>query len=69
MDFKLNLYLGDQNFLETLAANVRISYGLGIALRLGNMARVEVNYCFPHTFERGDQTHPGIQFGIGVQFT
>ncbi|KAJ3652126.1 hypothetical protein Zmor_018119 [Zophobas morio] len=64
-DFKIS----DQNFLETLAANVRISYGLGIALRLGNMARVEVNYCFPHTFERGDQTHPGIQFGIGVQFT
>lgn len=49
-------------------ANVRISYGLGIALRLGNMARVEVNYCFPYSLEKGDQAQPGIQFGIGVQF-
>ncbi|KYB27071.1 sorting and assembly machinery component 50 homolog [Tribolium castaneum] len=60
--------LSDKNLIDSLTASVRISYGVGIALRLGNMARVEVNYCFPHTFEKGDQIHPGIQFGIGVQF-
>ncbi|KAJ8972153.1 hypothetical protein NQ314_000379 [Rhamnusium bicolor] len=58
----------DNDLLETLKANMRLSYGLGVALRLGNMARLEVNYCFPHSFDKGDQTHPGIQFGIGVQF-
>ncbi|XP_018571936.1 sorting and assembly machinery component 50 homolog [Anoplophora glabripennis] len=58
----------DSSILDTLRANMRISYGLGVALRLGNMARLEVNYCFPYIFDKGDQTHPGVQFGIGVQF-
>lgn len=62
------MIVGEHNLMEALAANVRISYGLGLALRLGNMARVEVNYCFPYMYEKGDQVHPGIQFGIGVQF-
>ncbi|CAG9815218.1 unnamed protein product [Phaedon cochleariae] len=58
----------DGNLLDTLKHNLRVSYGLGVALRLGNMARLEVNYCFPYIFDKGDQTQPGIQFGIGVQF-
>lgn len=58
----------DSNIVDTLRANMRLSYGLGVALRLGNMARLEVNYCFPYIFDKGDQTHPGVQFGIGVQF-
>lgn len=56
------------DLLELLKHNTRVSYGLGVALRLGNMARLEVNYCFPYRFDKGDQTHPGVQFGIGVQF-
>ncbi|XP_066144222.1 sorting and assembly machinery component 50 homolog B [Euwallacea fornicatus] len=56
------------DFLEIIRNNMRISYGLGVALRFGNMARLEVNYCFPYKFEKGDQTHPGVQFGIGLQF-
>ncbi|KAJ8916606.1 hypothetical protein NQ315_000251 [Exocentrus adspersus] len=58
----------DSDLIETLKANMRLSYGLGVALRLGNMARLEVNYCFPYSFDKGDQTHAGVQFGIGVQF-
>ncbi|CAH1114993.1 unnamed protein product [Psylliodes chrysocephalus] len=57
-----------QNILEIIRNNVRVSYGLGIALRLGNMARLEINYCFPYIYDKCDQTHPGVQFGIGVQF-
>lgn len=56
------------DFVEILKTNVRISYGLGVALRLGNVARLEVNYCFPFKCDKGDQTHAGVQFGIGVQF-
>lgn len=56
------------DLIEILKNNMRVSYGLGVALRLGNMARLEVNYCFPHKFDKGDQTHPGVQFGIGVHF-
>nr|XP_023026229.1 sorting and assembly machinery component 50 homolog B [Leptinotarsa decemlineata] len=58
----------NSNLLDNLKKNLRISYGLGVALRLGNMARLEVNYCFPYIFDKGDQIHPGIQFGIGVHF-
>ncbi|KAF7285528.1 hypothetical protein GWI33_010527 [Rhynchophorus ferrugineus] len=60
--------LNNTDLLEAFRTNVRISYGLGVALRLGNMARLEVNYCFPIRYDKGDQTHPGVQFGIGIQF-
>ncbi|CAH0549617.1 unnamed protein product [Brassicogethes aeneus] len=63
-DFKLD----DSNLLSTIQKNMRVSYGLGLALRLGNMARLEVNYCFPLTFDKGDHTQSGVQFGIGVKF-
>lgn len=66
-DFSLEKTSKD-DLLELLKHNTRVSYGLGVALRLGNMARLEVNYCFPYRFDKGDQTHPGVQFGIGVQF-
>lgn len=54
--------------VEQISQNIRIAYGVGIAIRLGQMARVEVNYCFPHTFDRSDSPQHGVQFGIGVQF-
>ncbi|XP_060533139.1 sorting and assembly machinery component 50 homolog [Cylas formicarius] len=66
-DFNLE-QISKGDLIEILKTNVRMSYGIGVALRLGNMARLEVNYCFPYKFDKGDQTHPGIQFGIGVQF-
>ncbi|CAG9767730.1 unnamed protein product [Ceutorhynchus assimilis] len=66
-DFSLEKISRGQ-LLDILKNNMRLSYGLGVALRLGNMARIEVNYCFPYKFDKGDQTHPGVQFGIGVQF-
>ncbi|XP_030762179.1 sorting and assembly machinery component 50 homolog [Sitophilus oryzae] len=60
--------MNKSDIIQVLISNVRISYGVGVALKLGNIARLEVNYCFPYKFDKGDQTHPGIQFGIGVQF-
>ncbi|XP_045467850.1 sorting and assembly machinery component 50 homolog B [Harmonia axyridis] len=51
-----------------LGNNLRLSYGIGLALRLGNMARIELNYCVPQIFDENDLTQPGIQFGIGVRF-
>lgn len=47
---------------------MRVSSGVGVAVRLGQMARVEVNYCFPLRSEQDDRVNPGVQFGIGVQF-
>lgn len=51
-----------------LLENIRVSFGLGIAMKLGRMARLELNYCFPFSYQEGDGVNPGVQFGIGVQF-
>jgi len=48
--------------------NFRLSYGLGVALKLGGIARMELNYCVPVRAGRGDKPAPGLQFGVGVQF-
>uniref|UniRef100_A0A3Q3BVI6 SAMM50 sorting and assembly machinery component n=1 Tax=Haplochromis burtoni TaxID=8153 RepID=A0A3Q3BVI6_HAPBU len=43
----LNYGEGPQAHLKKLAECIRWSYGLGIVLRLGNIARLELNYCIP----------------------
>lgn len=53
---------------EAAIHNLRLSYGIGVALKLGGIARVELNYCIPIRAQRGDRPAPGLQFGIGVNF-
>ncbi|KAB0791180.1 hypothetical protein PPYR_02980 [Photinus pyralis] len=59
---------GEEAFVEKVKTNIRVAYGIGLAMRLGQMARIEINYCFPHSFQETDLSQPGVQFGIGVQF-
>src|SRR5438132_842858 len=33
--------------VSSLAENVRLSYGMGVVLTLGGIARLELNYCVP----------------------
>ncbi|KAK3920234.1 Sorting and assembly machinery component 50-like protein [Frankliniella fusca] len=54
--------------LEVLGQNMRLAYGLGIAMKLGDIARVELNYCLPHLHQRTDAINKGLQFGIGFDF-
>ncbi|XP_023342302.1 sorting and assembly machinery component 50 homolog A [Eurytemora carolleeae] len=42
--------------------------GLGLAVKLGGIARIELNYCIPIKASRGDKVTPGLQFGVGVNF-
>ncbi len=42
-----------------------LSAGVGIALRVGDVGRAEINYCFP--IMRGGGFH-GLQFGLGIDF-
>lgn len=58
----------ERSLIEQFKTNIRISFGLGVAIRLGHMARIEVNYCIPYAYDRLDRLNPGVQFGIGVQF-
>jgi len=53
---------------EQVTQNFRLSYGLGIAVKLGGIARIELNYCLPVKASRGDKPAPGLQFGVGVHF-
>ena len=47
----------------------RLSIGGGLAIKLGDVGRAELNYCLPLSYLRGhDQiTNQGLQFGIGVE--
>lgn len=42
--------------LNELRENIRIAYGLGVAVRIGQMARIELNYCIPLAYQRGDRS-------------
>jgi len=53
---------------DALTEDVRLSYGLGLAVRLGGVARIELNYCLPVKAARGDKAAPGLQMGVGVNF-
>ncbi|XP_064635465.1 sorting and assembly machinery component 50 homolog isoform X2 [Lineus longissimus] len=54
--------------LEHLYKTMRLSYGAGIVLRMGRIARMELNYCIPFKVQAGDSVNQGVQFGIGVTF-
>uniref|UniRef100_A0A8C7XLZ0 SAMM50 sorting and assembly machinery component n=1 Tax=Oryzias sinensis TaxID=183150 RepID=A0A8C7XLZ0_9TELE len=64
----LNYGEGPQAHLKKLAECLRWSYGLGIVLRLGNIARLELNYCIPMGVQSGDRICDGVQFGAGIRF-
>lgn len=46
---------GPRAHLKKLAECIRWSYGAGIVLRLGNIARLELNYCIPMGVQTGDR--------------
>lgn len=57
-----------RNNIENLAYKLRWAYGAGIVMRLGGIARLELNYCVPVKYQPGDSTNPGVQVGVGVNF-
>lgn len=53
---------------KSLTSRARLSYGFGLVLYFSSI-RLELNYCIPRTFHKGDQTEEGFQYGLGVLFT
>lgn len=53
--------------MKIFTENVRCSVGGGIAMELGNAARIELNVIMPLLFVRSDVLRQ-FQFGIGVQY-
>ncbi|XP_075458893.1 sorting and assembly machinery component 50 homolog isoform X1 [Ascaphus truei] len=64
----LNYGEGPKAHLRKLAECIRWSYGAGLVLRLGNIARLELNYCVPMGVQSGDRICDGVQFGAGIRF-
>nr|KAF6497540.1 SAMM50 sorting and assembly machinery component [Rousettus aegyptiacus] len=64
----LNYGEGPKAHIRKLAECIRWSYGAGIVLRLGNIARLELNYCVPMGVQKGDRICDGVQFGAGIRF-
>ena len=54
--------------VDAAIRNFRLSYGAGLAIRLGGIARIELNYCVPIRAQAGDKVAPGLQLGVGVSF-
>jgi outer membrane protein insertion porin family len=65
------LYIAAEDFAQSfqqLLSNFRAAYGVGLAMRLGQVARIELNYCWPLMFSKGDRLARGVQFGLGIDF-
>lgn len=52
--------------LQALIHQARLACGIGLALRLGHFARLEINYCLPTWVQEGDRSVQGIQIGISA---
>ena len=61
-------FVTDKDFLDEQKKNLRVAAGLGFVLKLGTMARVELNYVHPLQMVDTDNAVKGIQIGIGVDF-
>jgi len=53
-------------YINTLRDNLRWAYGFGLILRVGQVARLELNYCVPVSAQNGDRPVSGLQFGVGI---
>lgn len=58
---------GEGAGLAALGA-ARASCGAGVCVRLGRVARLELNYCVPLRALPNDAHAPGLQFGVGANF-
>jgi len=66
--FVYNADRGISHNMDEAIRNFRLSYGFGLALKFGGIARIELNYCLPVRAQKGDKIAPGLQLGVGVSF-
>ena len=58
----------NSNELNKMVKEARWSYGLGLMMMIGGIARLEVNYCIPRNAKTSDGINPGLQVGVGMNF-
>jgi len=54
--------------LLSMADSVRWSYGAGMVMRLGGIARLELNYVVPMTVQPTDRFEPCVRFTCILQW-
>ncbi|CAF1091084.1 unnamed protein product [Brachionus calyciflorus] len=59
--------INDQN-VNNLINNTRLSVGTGLVIGFGNIARLELNYVWPLWKLNSDKVLNGMQFGVGINF-
>ncbi|XP_055602339.1 SAM50-like protein CG7639 [Uranotaenia lowii] len=66
--FRLHLFYNFGTCNTFTTDKLRSTVGAGLAVRIGQKARIEFNCCQPLSFESGDRVKEGFQFGIGYDF-
>ncbi|EDW47943.1 GM20162 [Drosophila sechellia] len=66
--FRMHFFynIGNNNSFNT--ENMRSAFGMGLAVKLAERARIELNYCVPVRHQNTDKIQNGFQFGIGYEF-
>lgn len=68
--FRMHAFLncGKTDSFKIDVNNLATSVGVGLALRIGERARIEFNYCEPLTNKNLQYFKKGFQFGVGFDF-
>ncbi|XP_054736595.1 SAM50-like protein CG7639 [Anastrepha obliqua] len=67
-NFRTHLFYNFGGFNTFTTENMRSAYGVGLAFKLAERARIELNYCIPIRKYATDKPVNGFQFGIGYEF-
>ncbi|EDW73896.1 uncharacterized protein Dwil_GK19448, isoform B [Drosophila willistoni] len=67
-NFRLHFFYNFGNSNNFSTENMRSAFGMGLALKLAERARIELNYCIPVKRQNTDKISNGFQFGIGYEF-
>jgi outer membrane protein insertion porin family len=54
--------------LNVFQDQVRLSAGIGAVFAFGNIARFELNYCWPISAQLSDRREGGLRFGVGINY-
>ncbi|ALC41210.1 CG7639 [Drosophila busckii] len=67
-NFRMHFFYNMGNCNSFSTENMRSTVGMGLAVKLAERARIELNYCIPLRKQYTDKVINGFQFGIGYEF-
>lgn len=67
-NIRTHMFYNFGNFNSFSTENMRSAAGIGLAFKLAQRARIELNYCVPIQKYPGDKVVNSFQFGIGYEF-